>query len=273
MATKAYPATVRFANEWEDGIDSAARRESAATVSGIVGDLAHRLEGGYHISRQDQSRLNYSVAQYVKDQQGPADAASAVDMTMNQASMILVTKRLARAVAARDPRVFGKIRAFNGTTNGSRAIRVECYEYGPSRGKSGVYVATPDHLWHVHLEIHRAYVNDWRILKGILDVILGKEAVKADAATVKPPVKLAIHQQAPVKFGVRHAAVVVLQRALNVIFSTNLPVDGVFGVRTLAYVKKLQRLGGFKQSTTVTRELWEYAAARYHLKQKTEAGA
>jgi len=73
MATVATPAMTQFAADWEHAIDSAAKRNDAATRSGIVGDAAHRARGGYHISREDQPSSNYSVSEYAIDRQGPSN--------------------------------------------------------------------------------------------------------------------------------------------------------------------------------------------------------
>lgn len=178
MATIAYAPTRWLAQEWERTIDGAAKRNDAATQSGIVGDAAHRRDGGYHISREDQPGDNYSVAQYAADRYGPSDAAAAVDMTMKRDGMVTVTKRLLAAAKARDPRLVPYVRAFNGTTNGTTAIRVEVQTFG-------LFSATVDHVWHVHLEIHRKYVNNMAAMRAILSVIAG-EALGAWKARTTP---------------------------------------------------------------------------------------
>lgn len=261
MTTKAYPATKWLAAKWDAAIPS-------ARLSGIVGDAAHARDGGYHISRQDQPSWNYSVADYSLDRLGPSDAAAAVDMTMNTSDMIRVSRRLAAAAANKsDPRLLGKVRAFNGTFNGRSAIRIEVRQYN-GRG-AGVYSATADHLWHVHLEIHRRYVNSQSVMDGIYSVIRGESlsAYKIRRGIAKPAAPVApakpIADQSPVGAGVRHPAVLVLQRAINKIFGVSLPVDGVFGPKTLFYVRKLQGMAGLPQGNVVTKELWSYIARRY----------
>lgn len=160
MATIAYAPTRWLAQEWERAIPS-------AKVSGIVGDLAHKLRGGYHISREDQPSWNFSVAQFLADRRGPSDGSSAIDMNMSTAQMIIVTTRLHAAVKRRDPRIVKYVRAFNGTLNGKTAIRVEV--------KSGtVHWATPDHLWHVHLELYREFLNNMTAARAVLSVIKGE---------------------------------------------------------------------------------------------------
>src|SRR5687767_6586160 len=94
-----------FARRWEQAIDSAERRDDAATFSGIVGDLAHRREGGYHISREDQPADNYSCV-LPEDREGSSNWAAGVDMSMIPKDMALVTGRLlASAKDQGDPRL------------------------------------------------------------------------------------------------------------------------------------------------------------------------
>lgn len=164
------PSALRWlATEWEDGVDSARKRDDAATFAGIVGDSAHRREGGYHISREDQPADNYSISDFSDDRLGPSNLASAVDMTMDTVDMILVTGRLAAAWAVRDPRL-DAVRAFNGTLDGATARRWDT-AYEPTQTSE----ATDDHLWHVHMEIFRRWADDETVMPGILSVILGSE--------------------------------------------------------------------------------------------------
>lgn len=168
MATVAPDALRWLAREWESGIDSAQRRNDAATFSGIVGDLAHRASGGYHISREDQPASNYSIADFSDDREGRSDWASAVDMTMDRESMILVTKRLAAAWAVRDPRL-DAVRGFNGTLDGTSARRWDAAYDTPT----ATTWSDDTHLWHIHLEIFRRFADDMSVMPGILAVVLG----------------------------------------------------------------------------------------------------
>lgn len=139
-----------------------------ATMSGIVGDLAHKAKGGYHISRQDQPTDNYSVVRPDdKPGNGRDDAASAIDMTMNAADMIKTTKRLISAYDnLEDPRR-KYLNAFNGTTDGKTARRWDVYA-------RQIKTATSDHLWHVHLEVRRKYSDSDTAVKAILSLLSGE---------------------------------------------------------------------------------------------------
>lgn len=170
MATYEPRALRTLADRWEAGIDSASKRNDAATFSGIVGDAAHRLEGGYHISREDQSADNYSIAQFSDDRLGPSNMAAAIDMTMRTSDMILVTTRLVNAWHQEDPRL-ANVRAFNGTLDGRTAIRKDAANPDPRTTNS----ATVDHARHVHMEIFRRFVEDQKTMDDILSVVLGGE--------------------------------------------------------------------------------------------------
>lgn len=145
MSTRAYDNTRALADGIEDIFDS-------AVCSGIVGDRRHT--GGYHISREDQSKTNYSVVRS-RDRagNGPDDASAGIDMSMNRRDMILATARLKRVFDNRhaDPRA-RYINAFNGTLDGRTARR-----WDVAAGK--VQDASDDHTWHLHGEQPRLYVR------------------------------------------------------------------------------------------------------------------
>lgn len=156
------PAALRFVS------DQTCAHIPGAVFSGITGNARHQAEGGYHVSREDQSSSNYSVADFVEDRRGPSNLASAIDTTMPTTSMILVTKRLVTALQAGDPRV-ACIRAVNGTLDGKTAWRWDrSNDFKP-------VAATADHLWHVHGEWHRKWANDMTAAQGVLSVILGED--------------------------------------------------------------------------------------------------
>lgn len=166
MTTLEPPELRQFARAWEDFIDSAELRNDAATFSGIVGDLQHRLEGGYHISRQDQPSDNYSC-QLPEDREGRADDAAAVDMNMMPKDMTLVTGRLLKSAKDKnDPRL-DCVREFFGTLDGKVVTGWDCYNYEPSSSDDS-------HLWHLHMSILRKFVRDAVALRGPLSVIKGE---------------------------------------------------------------------------------------------------
>lgn len=158
-----------LANQWENTY-------TTAVLSGIVGDLAHKARGGYHISRQDQPSSNYSVTR-ADDKLGPSDRAAAIDMTMSTADIIKCHKRL-RVIwlnRANDPRM-KYINAWNGWDGEGDAGR-----YDVVRGTIGT--ATSDHKWHIHLEIRRRYVNDMDAMRAILSMLRGESLATYTGST------------------------------------------------------------------------------------------
>lgn len=176
MATLSTTSLNFLADEWEKVYKS-------AVLSGIVGDLAHKARGGYHISRQDQPSSNYSVTRADdKPGNGPNDRASAIDMTMSTADMIKCHVRLRDSWKnrAKDPR-WKYINAWNGWDGNGGAGR-----YDVVTGNVGT--ATADHKWHIHLEIRRKYVNDMVAMRAILSLLKGEPL---NAPAPKPPVVVA----------------------------------------------------------------------------------
>lgn len=149
MTTKANPLLLNVAYRWEEIYGSAA-------FSGIVGDEAHAKRGGYHISIEDQSPTNYSVVR-PDDKAPPGDwsrqHATALDMSMNKADMILSTRRFMVVWSDRtDPRR-KYLNAFNGWTGSGDAQRWDFVT-------NTVQKSTNDHQWHHHGELRRKYWND-----------------------------------------------------------------------------------------------------------------
>jgi hypothetical protein len=163
MTTTAHPITVGLASAWESYY-------SSAVFSGIVGDPAHQISGGYHISIQDQSSTNYSVIR--PDDKAPPGTwprylAAAIDMSMSPADMALCSTRLWGVWNdPSDPRR-AFINGFNGWFNdGGSAKR---YDFVTQKSST----TTSDHKWHVHLEIRRRYVTSDEAAKAIESILRG----------------------------------------------------------------------------------------------------
>ena len=180
MSTLPPPLLRTLAADWEKrcGLPT-------ALFSGIVGNNLHI--GGYHISRQDQPSTNYSVKR-PGDRLGPANMASAIDMSMSPADMKTCTARLVRAYADKtDPRR-KYINAFNGWDGSGDAMRWDVYGQTCTR-------ASPDHKWHIHLSIKRMYVASATAMRAILSILKGESkaaylasiAPKPKPPPVKPP--------------------------------------------------------------------------------------
>lgn len=174
MSTLSTTSLNWLAKEW-------AKSYKTAVLSGIVGDLAHKARGGYHISREDQGKSNYSVVRADdKPGNGPSDRAAAIDMTMSTADIVKCHTRL-RDIwknRAKDPRM-KYINAWNGWDGNGGAGR-----YDVVTGNVGT--ATADHKWHIHLEIRRKYVNDMTAMKAILSMLKG-ESLDTYQKETNPP--------------------------------------------------------------------------------------
>lgn len=164
MATLAHSEMWYVAKEWESYYDS-------AVLSGIVGDAAHALRGGYHMSIEDNPPTNYSVIR-PDDKAPPGDwprnLAAAIDMSMNPTDMALCSSRLWNVWNDRtDPRrVY--LNGFNGWFNdGGPAKR---YDFVTQ----GISTSTSDHKWHVHKERRRRYVTSRGPSDAILSVLRGE---------------------------------------------------------------------------------------------------
>jgi hypothetical protein len=177
MATLSTTSLNWLANEWE-------KLYKSAVLSGIVGDLAHKARGGYHISRQDQPKTNYSVIRTDdKPGNGPNDRAAAIDMTMSTADMKKCHVRLRDSWKnrAKDPR-WKYINAWNGWDGEGGAGRYDVIT-------GNVSTATSDHKWHIHLEIRRKYVNDMTAMRAILSLLKGEPYSAPKPATPATPTK------------------------------------------------------------------------------------
>ena len=183
MTTVAYPEMRDLARGIEKIFPS-------AVCSGIVGDRRHKT--GYHRARRDVGARDYSVIR-PDDKAGPDDGAAGVDITMNSRDMRLATARLANAYRnTSDPRR-KYVNAVNGWDGTGPAIR---YDFYARKSKP----ASPDHKWHLHVEIRRRYIRDRVAHAAVLSMLRG-ESVETwlrsrgidrtspamKGATLKPP--------------------------------------------------------------------------------------
>lgn len=178
MTTRATPTMEAFAEQWLALYPS-------AKFAGIVGDTTHRRRGGYHISIVDQVNPdNYSVVRAddkAPPGSWPRDCSSAVDMNLGPADMKLCHGRLVAVWRDRatDPRA-KYINGHNGWDGEGSPGRYDWVT-------GGVFTASADHAWHVHLEWRRRYVNDPRAAEAILSILRGESteqyvtALKGDA--------------------------------------------------------------------------------------------
>lgn len=148
---------------------------------------------GYHDARAGQSG-NYSVRHRL-DKTGPSYQSAAIDWTYSDKALIKThTKRLLKAYDDKnDPRVGPhNVAEFYGTTNGYSVV-------GRLHGRW----ATSDssHLWHIHLGVHRKFIQSAYVMRAIISVVTGESLaswrkrehpttpVKPPVVAPKPPVK------------------------------------------------------------------------------------
>jgi hypothetical protein len=134
-------------------------------MGGIVGDSAHSF--GYHLARNQLPPNDYSVVLGL-DKSGASDCASALDLSLSDEQMVIVTNRLLAAAIGHDPRL-SALREFCGTTD-----NVHTHPYDLSNRQDGPLDSWDNsHLHHVHLSFYRTYANNPAALNPIVAVING----------------------------------------------------------------------------------------------------
>lgn len=152
-----------------------------AAKSGYHNTRAHHLAGSHNGSKGD-----YSIELAI-DRQGPSDKAAAVDLSFDSARLLsdfsniaVYSRRLYDAFKARDPRLFAQVpgqpagvehavvREFFGNIDADRDVEGWSLYLGQSR------TSDSSHLWHIHISFHRAYVENWGAVSGVLDVLLDR---------------------------------------------------------------------------------------------------
>lgn len=253
MMTTLAPSRMRtLARQWEAVYRS-------AVFSGIVGDVAHRSRGGYHISLEDQPAPgNYSAVR-PDDAAPPGDwsreHSTALDESMSPADMRLCTMRLMVLYNDKaDPRR-KYINAFNGWLGSGDAKRYDMV-------LNNIQWASPDHKGHVHLSVRRRYWDDPKAYDAVYSGISGetKSQYIARISGAKPPAPLL---RAPGTRDLRIATpkmtgtdVLFVQRWVRGSASNRIKDDGVYGPLTAARVACWQRVRSRTGTGVVTRADW-----------------
>lgn len=136
-----------------------------AVASGIVGDKNHSY--GYHLARNELPGSDYSV-QYAADRDGPADAASALDISLPPEQMTAVVSRLMDASIAGDPRLYA-LREWFGARSGEPVTGWD-FRDDTTHVDDRITTADDSHKWHVHLSGYRRYADDAAAWAAIADV-------------------------------------------------------------------------------------------------------
>ncbi|MEV6599949.1 LysM domain-containing protein [Actinoplanes sp. NPDC051346] len=142
--------------------------EPASRLGGIYAD-----KPGYHNTRDrlKARRLwrDYSI-RLPRDRRGPGDEAAAIDWTFpdaqdgRYATIAKYSKRLLDAGRLRDPRTYA-MREFYGNTDWDHSV--EGWDFVRSRAAS----SDRSHLWHIHISVRRAFVNDERAIEAVLSIL------------------------------------------------------------------------------------------------------
>jgi hypothetical protein len=146
---------------------------SSLRKGGVVGDTRHVAGGGYHISRNDLRSHGQSGDYSIRapaDGRGNGSCASAIDITLNRAQMVVMSKRLKAAFDRNDPRI-DCLREFIGTVDNRNVCGWNRYRTGRRTGWYSSGYSESSHLWHVHLSFFRAYNNDWNRMLGVAEVL------------------------------------------------------------------------------------------------------
>ncbi|BCJ55212.1 hypothetical protein Asp14428_66870 [Actinoplanes sp. NBRC 14428] len=146
--------------------------EPGSLLGGILAD-----KPGYHNTRdrlrQQGRRWDYSI-RWPRDRRGPGDEAAAIDWTFPDAqaghfgTIARYSKRLRDAGRVEDPRTYA-MREFYGNTDRDR--EVEGWDF--VRDKVA-HSSDDTHLWHIHISVRRAYVNDRKAIDAIVSILSGE---------------------------------------------------------------------------------------------------
>jgi hypothetical protein len=111
------------------------------------------------------------------------DKARAIDYTMSTEKMKLYTARLkTSALNSNDDRL-AAVREFYGTLDGKTVYGLIKDDLdGPWRRSS----SDLSHLWHIHLGLFTAFVDDWSMLSPILSVLRGDSFVNWEGGIMLP---------------------------------------------------------------------------------------
>lgn len=210
--------------------------EPASRLGGI---LAYKPS--YHAPRywlQVHYPQHYSIAQFAVDREGPADKASAIDWTFTNAqagdytTIAKYSRRLLNAGRALDVRTV-YMREFFG--NADLDSEVEGWDFARDQPSS----SDNSHLWHIHISIHRKYIDSNVAMRAILSILSGESEEQWTGNlvdTVDVTGKLPILKQG---FSDPVNGYYYIQRVQDLMPKAyNVTVDGDYGPLTAAAIKR-----------------------------------
>jgi hypothetical protein len=176
VVTIATPTMQNWSARWDAAIRS-------AVPSGIVGDYAHTLAPGKHISWQDnRNKFGAGVWPIVGGGDGNPknkSASAAIDMSMNRADQNAVHNRYIAVFNDRnnDPRA-QYVAAINGWNGSGSPMRYQFYDGGKA-------VTDRSHEWHEHVEVYYDQVDDPKMVDANMSIITGESKAAYIGRTVK----------------------------------------------------------------------------------------
>lgn len=143
--------------------------EPSVKLGGIFAD-----KPGYHNTRAANNPKNYSVADFALDRQGPPDKAAAIDLTFPDAqasryeTIIKYSKRLLLSGKDMDDERGNYLREFYGQADADQAVE------GWDFQRLITVSSDSSHLWHIHISVIRAYVNDPKAFRALFSILQGE---------------------------------------------------------------------------------------------------
>jgi peptidoglycan hydrolase-like protein with peptidoglycan-binding domain len=215
---------------------------------------------GYHNKRKNLPMpghdTDYSVNQFSVDRQGPDDEPAAIDWTFNDAhsgnysTISKFSKRLYAARLDADNTRTKYIREFFGQIDSDPTV--EGWDFSKDRAST----SDKSHLWHIHLSIHRKYVNDPMAMRAILSILRGESLAEFKSDHSRTVTYQLFSASMPIlkmgdsdPLGIYSGASFVdrAQRQLNV------TPDGEYGPATAKAVSAR----GFGNGNTINLDVWE----------------
>lgn len=205
---------------------------------------------GYHNKRKNLPADDYSVREFTVDREGPSTEAGAIDWTFrdaqagNYSTIAKYSKRLMAAGKSNDPRA-DYLREFFGNVDSDR--EVEGWDFTRNQPST----SDSSHLWHIHVSVHRKYVDDQKAMDALLSILKGEtlsdyvtrtghkpESGRVAAKPTAPPYPgTELHRndhQSKADPNVAKAQAKLKQRGWSI------KADGFFGPTTEAVVKQFQ---------------------------------
>jgi hypothetical protein len=133
---------------------------------------------GYHNTRLNNEKKwpnDYSI-RLIADRKGPADKSAGVDLTLSDALMRTLTKRLRDSCMDKQDDRLQYLREFIGTLDSEHVycrIAEDSDGLGKSRGRDD-WSRDSTHLWHIHLSFLREYINSAIAYNAVLSVLKGQ---------------------------------------------------------------------------------------------------